>query len=117
MAATIFWVTVAWWLNEQRRRTRLIAASFIIIIVGFSRLVLGVHFLPDLLASLVFAGLYLAVIVWVFEDQPGYVFVVAICLSIAAVIVSGGESRALLALVGTISAPIGWRLIESQPAR
>ena len=117
MVATIGWGAILWWLVDMPRRYRAGALAVLVVFVALSRLALGVHFLVDVVASVVFGGLYLAAVVWVTDERPGRAFAVAIALGLGATLVSGGETRPLLALAGTAGAAVGWLLIESAPVR
>ena len=59
-----FWIVMAAWLNEKLRRKRALlwaASFFIILLIGFTRLYLGVHFPTDLFAGWIIGGIILAV--------------------------------------------------------
>ncbi|MFP9193654.1 phosphatase PAP2 family protein [Natrialbaceae archaeon A-CW1-1] len=112
MAATIFWGALALWLERAQLLTRVTIATLVLAIVALSRLALGVHYLVDVVASVAFGILYLAVIGYVVGIRPLRVFLVAIAIAALALVVTGGETRAILALVGTVGAVIGWQLVE-----
>ena len=112
MAATIFWGALALWLERGRLRTRLTIATLVVAIVALSRLALGVHYLVDVVAAVAFGVLYLAVIGYGIGIRPLRVFLVAVAIALLALIVTGGETRAVLALVGTVGAVIGWQVVE-----
>ncbi|WP_306052157.1 phosphatase PAP2 family protein [Natronococcus wangiae] len=117
MAATIAWGAVGLWATIGRRRARIAAAGMLVPLVGLSRLALGVHYLVDVLASLAIGVAYLAVLVWLTKGRPGRAFVVAIAIAALAVLVSGGNGRALLALAGTVGGGVGWWVLERPPVR
>ena len=135
MAATVFWGTLAWWATAGDPRERLAAvgplerldaigpragfavAGAIVLVVGFSRLALGVHYLVDVVASVLFGGVYLAVALWLVGDRPFRAFGLAVGLSALATAITGGSDRALLALVGTVGAVLGWQIVERPPIR
>ena len=59
-----FWISVAAWLNEKPRRKRALiwtGTVFFILLIGFTRLYLGVHFPTDLFAGWIIGGIILAV--------------------------------------------------------
>ena len=63
--AAIFWILMAVWLKKvwPKRRTAIWAAAIsVILLVGFSRLYLGVHFPTDLLAGWMLAGIILFIV-------------------------------------------------------
>ena len=62
-----FWIPIAAWLNEKPGRKRHIiwlAAIFFILLIGFTRLYLGVHFPTDLFAGWILGGIIL--VIWFF---------------------------------------------------
>jgi len=113
LAATVFWGTLALWGRVGSLRLRLTGAGVAIALVGFSRLALGVHFMSDLVASVIFGGLYLLVIAVVADERPERAFLFAIILAIGALVVAPSESRSLLAFGGSVGAVIGWKVVES----
>ena len=98
-------------------RTRVAVVGAIVSVVGFSRLALGVHYLVDVVASVLFGGVYLAVALWLLADRPLGAFGLAIGLAVLATAATGGSDRALLALVGTVGAVLGWQFVERPPIR
>lgn len=117
MAATVTWGAIGWWAMGGRLRRRCSVTGVVIALVGVSRLALGVHYLVDVLASVAFGVTYLAVIAWITEGRPGRAFVVAIGIAAGAVLVSDGSGRSLLAFAGTVSAGIGWWVLEQPTVR
>ena len=60
--AMTFWIPMAVWLGKVRPKLRTViwaAAIFIILLIGFTRLYLGVHFPTDLLVGWILAGIIL----------------------------------------------------------
>ena len=112
MAATVFWGALALWTSVGRRRVRLGVAGTVVSLVAVSRLALGVHFLVDVLASIAVGSLYLVAIAGLTGGRPGRAFGVTIAIAGIAVLVSGGGSRSLLALAGSIGAACGWWIVE-----
>lgn len=112
MAATVTWGALALWVPLATRRTRVVLASAFVLLVGLSRLALGVHYLVDVVAAVSFGVFFLVVMGWVTDRRAGPAFAVAIAIAALAVLASGGSSRSLLALVGTVSAPFGWWVLE-----
>jgi len=112
MAAVVLWGTLAQWSTIGRRRTRYVLAGVLILGVGFSRLALGVHYGVDIIAAIGFGGLYLWAVTLVTNLSPRRVFGIAVGIAVLAVIVSAANSRALLALGGTIGVVVGWWAVE-----
>jgi len=112
MAAVVLWGALAQWSTVGRRRMRYGVASLLIVSVGFSRLGLGVHYVVDIIAAIGFGGLYLWAVSVVTTRSPQRMFGIAVGIAVLAVVVSGANSRALLALAGTVGAAVGWWVIE-----
>ena len=117
MAATITWGAMALWTTFGRRRMRIVGATLLVAFVGLSRLGLGVHYLVDVIAAVALATAYLAAAGRLTAVRPSRMFVVAVSIAVGAVLVTGGSSRALLALAGTSGAGVGWWLLERPPVR
>ncbi|ELY45365.1 phosphatase PAP2 family protein [Natronorubrum sulfidifaciens] len=117
MAATVFWGALVLWSSIGRRSSRFAVSSAVVVLVALSRLALGVHYLVDVLASIAFGVVYLGGIAWLARERPLRAFGVAVAVAVVAVAVTGGSSRALLALVGTVGGGSGWWLLERPPVR
>ncbi|WP_312911650.1 phosphatase PAP2 family protein [Natronosalvus caseinilyticus] len=117
MGATIFFGALATWFPVGRRWTRFAGAGLVISLVAVARLVLGVHYLVDVLAAVIFGAGYLVAIAWLAKGRPERAFGVAIGIAVLAAVVTGGSTRALLALVGTVGGGVGWQVVELPSAR
>ena len=117
MAATVFWGALALWLPVATRRLRFVVAVLVVGMVGFSRLGLGVHFLGDVVAGVGFGVVYLAIVALVVDERPERALAVAFAIAAASVVMTGGQGRALLAFGGIVGLAVGWRVVESRPAR
>ncbi len=125
MAATVAWGAIALWGRVgaiegvhsiggvfENRRARLAAAGATVVAVGVSRLALGLHYLVDVIASVGFGAAYLVVVWRLADGRPERAFAGALGIAVVAIVVSGGGSRAVLAMVGTVGAAMGWRIVE-----
>ena len=65
VAVTVFWGLFVLDTDLGNRRQRLAGASLVVILVGCSRIVLGVHYPADVLAGVALGATFLAVMVWV----------------------------------------------------
>lgn len=117
MVATVGWGALAWWGVRGSRRLRVAAVGVAISVVALSRLALGVHFLVDVLAAVGFGGLYLVAVAWTIEDRPLAAFALAFVLASGAAVASGGSTRGVLAVVGTVLVLGAWQVIEFPPVR
>lgn len=117
MAATILWGGIALWASVGKPRERFGAAGGIVAMVAFSRLALGIHYLVDVVAGVLVGTVYLWLVWPTVEERPRSAFVVALAIAVAAIVVTGGNDRSLLALFGTAGAAVGWWLLETAPVR
>ncbi|ELY58210.1 PA-phosphatase-like phosphoesterase [Natronococcus amylolyticus DSM 10524] len=117
MAAVSTWGAFALWTTHSTRARRLLAAGAVVAVVGFARLALGIHYLVDIPVSIVLAVAYLGAIAWLARGDPWRAFLAAIAIAVLAVLVDAASTRALLSLVGTVGAVVGWRTLEAPPIR
>ncbi|AGB39025.1 phosphatase PAP2 family protein [Natronococcus occultus] len=117
MAATVFWGAVAAWLSVGRRSVRYGLAGAIVAVVALSRLALGVHYLVDVVASVAFGVTYLVAVSRLTRGDPKRVFLAALVIALAALVLAGANDRAVLAAAGTAGASAGWWVLERQPVR
>ncbi len=117
MAATVFWGAVVHLRSHGQFRTRLLLAGTAVSLVALSRLALGVHYLVDVVAAVGFGVAYLAAMDRIPDRNPTYAFAIAAIIAILAVLITGANSRSLLAFAGTVGAAIGWRVVEFTPVK
>lgn len=117
MAATVLWGTIALRHWAGPRSYRVAGVGLVVGLVALSRLVLGVHYLPDVLAAIGIGTLYLLVIDRTASNRPTIAFGIALVIALAALLVSGFGSRAILAFMGTAGAAAGWTITEHAAVR
>jgi len=117
MTATVFWGALGLWAHTGTRRGRVGIAAVVVALVALSRLALGVHYLVDVAAAVGFGCLYLGAVCRLGTERPAVVFAGALVAALLGVLITRGGTQALLALAGTASVPVGWRLVESDPVR
>lgn len=117
MAATVLWGTIALRHWPASRPYRIASVGLVVGLVALSRLVLGVHYLPDVLAAIGIGTLYLVVMDRSTTNQPPIAFGIALVIALAALLVSGFGSRAILAFLGTAGAAAGWIVTEHHTVR
>nr|WP_255170880.1 phosphatase PAP2 family protein [Natrononativus amylolyticus] len=117
MAATICWGALALWGSVSTRQRRLLGAAAVVALVGFSRLALGVHYVADLVASVLFGTAFLLAAGAVLYERPERAFVVAVALGGLALLATGGATDGLLAFVGCAGGAAAWWAINRPEAR
>lgn len=117
MAATLLWGALAIWGRWGTLRRRLLGAALLVGLVAVSRLVLGVHYLPDVVASIALAVGFLWLAGIAFDGDPRRALGSAAVLGLAALLVTGADGDGLLAFVGCLGAAAGWWLSGAESAR
>ena len=108
--AAVVWVGAATVLGVGSRRARYAVTGSIVALVALSRVVIGVHFLADVVVGLAVGLCYLAV-----ADRlsgrgtsPGRAFSLAVAVALAGLLLVGFESEPVALLGATLGARIVW---------
>ncbi|WP_318567996.1 phosphatase PAP2 family protein [Salinigranum marinum] len=120
LGATVVWGTAAVALDVGRRRRRLALAASVVPVVAASRVVIGVHYLVDVVVGtavgLALVGVVLAA-TWRDRGQPpthaavDRVFAIAAAAALVALFLSGSVNT-LLTVGGALGGWVGWRAVE-----
>ncbi len=110
LAATFLWGALAIWGRWGTRQRRLLIASVAVGLVAVSRLVLGVHYLPDVVASITVGVAFLVTAGVLFDENPRRALGVAAVLGVVALLVTGATTDGLLAFLGCVGGAVGWLL-------
>ncbi|WP_121820349.1 phosphatase PAP2 family protein [Halostella salina] len=108
------WGALALWTDVGTRRQRFAAAGGLVVVISLSRLVLGVHYLVDVVAGVAVGAAYLAGIAAAVdrvEDGPALAFGAATVAGVVAVAVSGGATDPLAAFGAAAGALAAWHLV------
>ncbi|MFB6269370.1 MAG: phosphatase PAP2 family protein [Halobacterium sp.] len=114
--AAAFYGGLAVLLDVGDRTHRYAAAAGMITLVAFTRLVLGVHYLVDVVAGAALGTAFVAVLLAVTKRRVGYGFVVAAATALAAVVVVGPTEDPVAAFGGTAGTLAGWWLVTRRGA-
>ena len=106
----LVWGGIAWALRVGTRRQRAAVAATIVALIGLSRLVLGVHYLADVLAGFAIAGAALALGLSVLKT-PERVFGLAAVVAVAGLLVSGVSRDSAGALGIAVAGAVVWSLL------
>lgn len=106
--ATIGWGVLAYDLKIGSRDTRYAVAAVLIVLVALSRVVLGVHFVRDVVAG-IFVGLaFLVATILLTEHAPRPGFLLAAGLGVAALLISGISQDSVAELGAILGAALAW---------
>ena len=114
--AAAFYGGLAALLDVSDRARRYAAAAGLIAFVAFTRLVLGVHYLGDVVAGALLGTAFVAALLALTRRRVGYGFVVATITAAAAVVLVGPTKDPVAALGGTVGSLAGWWLVTRRGA-
>lgn len=103
-------------LGVGSRARRYAAGAAMILLVSFTRVALGVHYLVDVLAGMVVGVAFVGVVLALTRRRVVYGFLLAVALAAAAVGVLGPTTDAVAALGGTVGALAGWLVVDERGA-
>ncbi len=101
--------------DRTRDRPALFAAGTLVVLVSLSRVVLGVHYLGDVIVGAVLGVAFVVAMDRLTGGDPTIGFAVAFVLSIPAVVIAGGTTDSLLGLGGSIGGLLGSRRLSALP--
>ncbi|MHC3379437.1 phosphatase PAP2 family protein [Haloarcula sp. H-GB5] len=106
----LVWGGIAWALRVGTRRQRTAVAATIIALIGLSRLVLGVHYLADIVAGFAIAGTALALALGALKT-PERVFGLAAVIAVAGLLVTGVSRDSAGAVGVAVAGTVVWSLL------
>ena len=109
----LVWGGIAWALRVGTRRQRTAVAATIIALIGLSRLVLGVHYLADIVAGFAIAGTALALALGGLKT-PERVFGLAAVVAVVGLLVGGSSRNAAGALGIAVAGAAVWSLLGDE---
>lgn len=114
--STIGYGLLAFDLEIGSRRSRFAVAVLLIVLIALSRIVLGVHFVRDVVAGILIGSVFLTVAIVLTRHAPRPGFVLAVGLGVAAVVISGASYDGVAVLGGALGALVTWEHLEPIPA-
>lgn len=111
IAVTVGWGGLAWAVRAGRRRTRVAVAGTVVLVVTLARLVLGVHFLVDVVAGALVGIAALALVIGMTRGsrrEPATGFGLAVFVALVGVAVAGLTTDAAAAAGLAIGAALAW---------
>jgi len=113
LAATLVYGGLALVAETGTRRARYAVATLLVVLISASRVVLGVHYLLDVVAGIVIGLLYLAVL-WrplTGRPNPGRAFGLALLVAVLGLFATGYERGGITALGTAIGGRLGWGVL------
>jgi membrane-associated phospholipid phosphatase len=108
MAATLVWGGGALALDVGRRRTRVAVGAAVVGLVAVSRVVIGVHYLVDVLAGIAVGAATLALLSRIGAvEKPGRAFSLALLVAVVGSVLEFGPEQFVL-LGATLGARVAW---------
>ncbi|MFB6140502.1 MAG: phosphatase PAP2 family protein [Halosimplex sp.] len=114
--AAIAYGTLARDLTVGSRRLRYGAAAVVVALVALSRVVLGVHFVRDVVAGVAIGVAFLGAAVAFTGRDPRRGFLLAVALALLALLVAGPSRDATATLGAAVGAAAVWEAVEDPPA-
>ena len=115
LAATVGYGVLAADLRIGSRRSRYGVAAGLVVLVALSRVALGVHFVRDVVGGVVVGLAFLGLAFFLTDDDPLRGFVLAACIGLAAVVISGASHDGVAAFGATLGALATWTALDEVP--
>ena len=109
-AATVVWGALAWWLDVGTKARRIAVAAGLVVLVAFTRIALGVHYLVDVIAGIGLGLAYLLAVAWIrghVESDERLFLRLAVGLAAVGGLLQGGQDG-WLAVGAALGAMVGW---------
>ncbi|WP_435344824.1 phosphatase PAP2 family protein [Haloarchaeobius sp. HRN-SO-5] len=114
--STIAYGLLAYDLDVGSRRARYAGASVLIVLISLSRVVLGVHFVQDVVAGMIIGVTFLAVAISLTGHDPRPGFWLSLGIGVVAAVVSGASHDGVAVLGATLGAVAAWEVLDSVPS-
>lgn len=114
--AAVFYGALAALTTVWSRRQRWLAAGGLVGVVGATRILLGVHYLVDVLAGVVAGGAFLAVVLALTRRRVTYGFALAFAVALCGLATAGVAVDATGAVGATAGALAGWLSVDHRGA-
>jgi membrane-associated phospholipid phosphatase len=116
LGSTVVWGTLAYVSRIGTRTQRYAAAALVVGVVSLSRVVIGVHFLGDVLGGVLIGACYLAAMARYTRHDPTAAFAVAAGLSLVMALLAPNQYTAAT-VGGSVGALAAWSIVRSVDRR
>ncbi len=116
MGSAAFYAALAVIADTGTRRQRYAAAGMIIFLIALSRVVMGVHYVGDVVVGVAIGLALVAIVVRGERSEPGFVFGLAGAIAVLAYIL-GSREFTTLTIGAALGATIAWQYIKDRHAR
>lgn len=113
--ATIGYGALAHDLKLGTRRARVAVAVVLVALIALSRVVLGVHFLRDVVAGIAVGVVFLAGMAILTGHDPRQGFLAAAVLGVVALLASGGSQDSVVEFGAILGAVVTWEAVDTLP--
>ncbi|MFP8888209.1 phosphatase PAP2 family protein [Natrialbaceae archaeon A-CW2] len=113
LGATAFYGALAVVADTGTRAQRYVAAGTIILLVAFSRVVIGVHYVGDVVVGVVVGLLFVAVLLRDQNPEPGFVFILAGAIALLALGL-GSREFTTMTIGASLGATVAWNTVANR---
>jgi len=108
VGSSVLWVVLALVLDRGSRTQRLLVAGAVVAVVAVSRVVIGVHYLVDVVVGVAVGLTYLGLLVRATDWEPGRAFAVASVIAAGALATNGLTPDSVAIVAGVLGATATW---------
>ncbi|MDY6779716.1 MAG: phosphatase PAP2 family protein [Halobacteria archaeon] len=108
LGSTVVWGGLAYFYDAGSRRSRYLAAGVLVLLVSGSRVVIGVHYLVDVVAGFLLGASLLVAGIRATHRGPRPFFLIGVLLAFASVVVAGGTKESLVTLGTAVGSASTW---------
>lgn len=114
-ASTIAYGILAYDLRIGTARLRYAVASLLVALIALSRVVLGVHYVRDVVAGILIGVAFLAAAFTLTRHVPSRGFSLALALAVVALLVSNWSHDGVAVLGAATGAAVAWYFLDAMP--
>ncbi|MFP8957363.1 phosphatase PAP2 family protein [Natrialbaceae archaeon A-CW3] len=115
LGAAAFYGALAVVADTGTRLQRYVLVGTIILLVAFSRIVIGVHYVGDVLVGVVIGLAFVALVVRSERAEPGFIFALAGIIAIFALLL-GSREFTTMTIGASLGATVAWFTVANQPS-